>query len=373
MKGFIRTRNKKDGKPSYQVIVKIDGRKRSLGTYRLKKDAVARLKRAEAEYAAGNFGRESFTLTDWYNRWIPSKHNIKESTKVSYEHTFRLHILPTLGAMLLEDITRLDVQAWIDGLKKSDLSPATVGRCFRYFRACMREAEASDLIAKSPTAKINLPRCDRSEISLLGPEELARLLDGAKDPERTLYAVLAMSGLRLGEALALRWRDIDFEMRAFRIQRAWSYWGGFQDPKTPKSRRAVPLMDWLADNLRDYYHSKGHPDIDDLLFTHDGKKPLDPSDTLGGLKKTLKEAGLKEVDLKSFRHTFATFALSSGASIKALQNSLGHTTATMTLNTYSHLIKEDMTEPLAKMNQLITGAEGKLIHFPKKDSPGKNR
>lgn len=366
MKGFIRTRHKKDGKPRYQVIVKIDGRKRSLGTFRLKKDAVARLKRAEAEYAAGNFGRESLTLTDWYNRWLPSKHNIKESTRVSYEHTFRLHILPTLGAMRLEDITRLNVQAWIDGLKRSDMSPATVGRCFRYFKACMKEAEASDLIVKAPTAKINLPRCDHPEISFLGPVELALLLDETKEPERTLYAVLAMSGLRLGEALALRWQDINFEMRAFGIQRAWSYWGGFQDPKTPKSRRAVPLIDWLSDTLRDYYHSKGHPDLDELLFTHDDKKPLDQSNTLKALKKRLKEAGLKEVDLKSFRHSYATIAISSGASIKALQNALGHSSATTTLNTYSHLLKEDMGDSLAKMNQLITGADGKLIRFPRK-------
>lgn len=366
MKGFIRKRmGAKDGKPRYQVIVKKpDGKPHSAGTYKLMRDADTMLRRAEAELVAGTFRREKFG--NFYERWIASKHNLKESTLVSYKHTFKLHILPTFKDKRLSDIKPRDVQEWIDGLAKTGMSPATVGRCFRYFRACMKQAEAWEEIGRAPTIKINLPRKDAGELDFLEPKDILRLLDAAEDPERSLFAILAMSGLRLGEAIGLRWRDVDYEMRAIKVTRSWSYHGGFHEPKSATSRRAVPLLDALADTLRDYYHSKGHPALDDLLFTHDGIKPLDPANVRKRFLKALDAAGLKHVTMHSLRHSYASIMLSNGASVKALQRALGHANASMTLNTYTHLIQEDMDATLARANQLFTGADGKLIHFPKR-------
>ena len=342
------------------------GRVRKVGGFRLKKDAEAKRKRIEAEIADGTFGRETMTFGAFYERWIASKHNLKPGTLVSYKHTFRLHVLPTFADKLLGDITPLDVQAWIDGLADSDMSPATVGRCFRYFRACMKQAEAWNLIDRAPTLKINLPRKDNGELDFLGADDILRLLDAAREPERSLFAVLAMSGLRLGEALALRWRDVDFEMRAIIVTRAWSYHGGFAEPKTETSRRAVPLLDALADILRDFYHSKGHPELEDLLFTYDGKKPLDPGNVRKRLLEALDAAGLKHVTIHSLRHSYASIMLGYGASVKALQRALGHASAAMTLNVYSHLIQEDMDPVLARANLAFVKGDGKVVRFPRK-------
>ena len=368
MKGFIRKRECRDGR-SYQANVKIDGRVVSLGTFKLKKDADARLKRAEAEIAAGTFGREYLTFGTFYERWIASKHNLKPSTRVSYEQTFRLHILPAFTGKRLEQITPLDVQAWIDDLTASGMNPSTVARCFRNFRGCMKQAEAWELINKAPTVKINLPRKDNNELEFLDVENILRLLEAAREPERVLFAVLAMSGLRLGEGLALRWRDVDFEMRAIKVTRAWNYHGGFQEPKTATSRRAVPLIDALADILRDYYHGNGHPALDDLLFTHDGSRPLDPANVRKRFLEALDAAGLRRVTIHSLRHSYASLLLSYGASVKAVQNALGHASATMTLNVYSHFIPSEIDDAaLARMSHGLTGAEGKLVRFPRRDS-----
>lgn len=84
------------------------------------------------------------------------------------------------------------------------MSPATVARCFRYFRACMKQAEAWALIDRAPTTRINLPWKDAGELEFLKPKEILRLIGAAREPERNLVAVLVMSGLKLGEALALR-------------------------------------------------------------------------------------------------------------------------------------------------------------------------
>ena len=181
------------------------------------------------------------------------------------------------------------------------------------------------------------------------------------EPERDLVALLAWSGLRLGEGLALAWRHIDFESNAVIVERAWSYWGGFQEPKTSGSRRAVPMLPILRVHLQELYRSHGEPLPDTLLFSHDGEKPLDPSNVRRDFEAALKRAGLKHVTLHSLRHTYASASLSSGCSIKALQRSLGHASATMTLNTYSHLIQEDHGRSLMRTSALFEGGEGEVI------------
>lgn len=364
--GYIAKKQRKSRPLYYAVFNDTAGKRHWEGGFKLKKDAGALLKRRTAEVAAGTYGREELALGDFYERWIASKHNLKPSTLVSYEYTFRLHVLPTFADDALGKITPLDVQKWIDRLADSGMSPATVARCFRYFRACMKQAEAWGLIDRAPTMKINLPRRDAGELDFLKPEDILRLLEAAREQERPLFAVLAMSGLRLGEALALRWRDVDFEMRAIIVTRAWSYHGGFHEPKTAASRRAVPLLDALADILRDYYHSQGQPALDDLLFTFDGEEPLDPSNVRKRFLEALDAAGLKHVTPHSLRHSYASIMLSHGASVKALQHALGHASATMTLNVYSHLIQEDMDATLARANRAFVKGDGKVIRLPRK-------
>lgn len=235
-----------------------------------------------------------------------------------------------------------------------------MGRCFRYFRACVKQAEAWDQIDRAPTVKINLPRSYAGEMDFLEPGDIRRLLDAAREPERILFSVLAMSGLRLGEALALRSRDVDYKKRRIRVTRSWSPQGGFQEPKTPTSRRSVPLIDTLADILRDYLDGRGHPKLDDLLFTFDGEKPLDPSNVRKRFLEALNAAGLKHVTMHSLRHSYASIVLGQGASIKALQHALGHASATMTLNVYAHLIPEDMDASSDRINEVFANMGGKI-------------
>lgn len=355
----------KTGERYYVVFKDAAGKQHKNGGFKLKKDAEAARKRIEADVAAGTYGRETLTFGAFYERWIASKHNLKPGSMVSYKHTFRLHILPTFGETLLGDITPMEVQTWVDGLAASKMSPATVARCFSYFRACMKQAEAWDLIGRAPTVKINLPRKDNGELDFLEPGDILKVLDAARAPERSLFAVLAMSGLRLGEALALRWRDVDFEMRAIIVTRSWNYHGGFQEPKTPTSRRAVGLLDALADLLHDFYHDQGSPTPDALLFTDDGVKPLDPANVRKRFLKALEDAGLKHVTMHSLRHSYASTMLGYGASVKALQRALGHASAAMTLNVYSHLIQEDMNATLAKANQAFV-RDSNVTPFPLK-------
>jgi len=367
--GTIYKKKLSDGKTKYYPRVQYNGRRPTLGGYRVKSDAKAVLHRAESEIAQGTFGREDLGFAEFYERWITAKKkSLKPGTWVSYEHTFRIHILPAFEGKTLREIRPLDVQVWINRLaetqpKKNSLKPATIAKCYSYLRTCLKQAETWGEIEKSPCRGIELPRINREELSFLEPQEVNLLLERAEDPERHLFMVLAWSGLRLGEALGLAWRHIDFKDNAIIVERAWSYWGGFQDPKTETSRRAVPLLPSLAAALAEFYVDQGSPGPDALLFTADGNMPLDTPKTRRAFQKALEAADLKHVTMHSLRHTYASLMIACGASIKALQRALGHASATMTLNTYAHLIQEDLGGSLMRADLVISGAGGKVIPF----------
>lgn len=360
--GTIYKKKLSDGKNRYYPLVMHNGRRQSLGGYRVKGDAEVALRRAESEIARGTFGRKDHDFEEFYNGWIQTKKkSLKPATWASYEHTFRTHILPAFKGKTLAEIKPLDVQTWIDHLAEKKLAPATVGKAYRYLRACLKQAENWDLIDKSPCRSISLPRCNGAELSFLEPREVNALLEQARDPERHLFMVLAWSGLRLGEALGLAWHHVDFKDNAIIVERAWSYWGAFQEPKTKTSKRAIPLLPVLAEALQEFYIMQGSPGPDALLFSADGEKPLDPSNARKEFLRALEAAGLKHVTMHSLRHTYASLMIACGASIKALQRALGHASATMTLNTYAHLIQEDLGGSLMRANQVITGGEGKVL------------
>jgi integrase len=136
-----------------------------------------------------------------------------------------------------------------------------------------------------------------------------------------------------------------------------------QEPKTATSRRAVPMLPSLRGLLHDHFEAQGGPSPEALLFTRTGTQPLDPANVRKEFLEALKQAGVKHATLHSLRHTFASVMLSSGASIKALQRSLGHASATMTLNTYSHLIQEDLGASLLRADQVFSKRTGEVIQM----------
>lgn len=176
-----------------------------------------------------------------------------------------------------------------------------------------------------------------------------------------LVTTLAYSGLRLGEALRLTWKHVSFKDNAILVERSWSRYGGFQEPKAQSSRRAVPMMPSLASLLEEHFHAEGSPAPDALMFSFNGAVPLDPGNTRRELYKALEQAGLKHVSLHSLRHSFASFMLASGASVKALQRCLGHASASMTLNTYSHFVQEDLGNALLRADELVTGLADNIV------------
>ena len=357
-RGFIRRRKIGSGVRYYAAIT-VNGREEALGGFSSRERAIQALRTAESEISLGKFGQPEpepvLTFGQFFERYMAAKSkSLKASTLADYEITFRLHILPHFADKPIDSITRLDVQSWIDSL---NLSPATVAKTYRYFRAAMHVAEDWELIERQPCKKIILPRAEHQEVDFLRPPEIAVVLEHIREPERTCVAVLAYSGIRTGEARALQWKHIDFENHVITVEKSWNLHNGIDDPKSASSRRAVPMLPHLESILRDFYQRQGSPSPDAFLFLA-GEKPLE---IRRRFETALKRAGLRHVTVHSLRHGFASLLLANGASIKAVQRALGHGSAVLTLSTYSHLLNDDFGSAALAVNAAIAGTDGNVI------------
>jgi integrase len=348
-----------NGQVRYYVRLTVNGKRRSFGGFRTLHEALDRLRVVEKMAAGGTLDKEEeppppppLTLRDLHDQYMKAQEKaVQPSTYRSMKIAFDKHILPVLGDLPLKTIDGEVIQDWVNGMSNKGLAPATVGKCYRYLRACFWQGVTWDKyeLVRNPCRKTILPRIDKTRPpQFLDAGQIKVLLGESTEPHRTLYATLGYSGLRLGEGLALRWLNIDFKKRQINVEFAWTTDGYFSDLKTTSSYRRVPIFPILEKRLREYQKAQENSLPDTLLFAQkddEGKpkdKPISQSNALRVFQRTLKQVGLpEETVVHSLRHSYASIILHSGGSIKVLQEWMGHSTVTETLNTYSHLIYDE--------------------------------
>ena len=195
------------------------------------------------------------------------------------------------------------------------------------------------------------PRLVRHEMKIFSPDEARRFLDGIKDdPLHPLYIVAITTGMRQGEILGLHWAEVDLEKGMIRVTRALQRIRTqgliLTEPKSEKGRRSIALPPLTVEALRQH---RARQDADkvlmgsaweeyDLVFTSSKGTPLDLRNLVRHFKDTLQELGLPEIRFHDLRHTAATLLLAQGIHPKIVQEMLGHSSITLTLDTYSHML-----------------------------------
>ena len=209
--------------------------------------------------------RGGFGFGDYAQAWLDSRTDLKPKTRHHYESLMRLHILPTWQTVPLAKITFEGLSQWVARLSLSDLGPSGVRQSVFVMSAALDHAMRSGRIRANPARGLGLPRIRRRDYVFLTHEQL-RALAAEAGPHRVLVLLLGYTGLRWGEATALRVRDIDFARRRIDVHRAHSDVGGRIVVGTPKSHqsRTVPLPRFLADELADL--TTGEPP-EHLVFT----------------------------------------------------------------------------------------------------------
>lgn len=326
--------------------------------------------------------QENRLFADVAGEWLHGKLDLKASTRIRYERELRVYVNPRWGSSPLRAITRNGIQQWVEGLTTGDypaelsdgrsprpLRPRSIRNIVKVVMAGVLEyARDQRWIVENPMDKVTIPRIvdsddDKVYLSIREVEhaadECGRVSGNAVDA--TLVRFLAYTGLRVGEALALRVGDVDWARRRVRVARTWTDDGNggqtIGPPKNGKPRWAAAPMS-VMELLRQL--ADGQPD-DVWLFRARRGGPIWVHNWRSRVwYRAIRNAGMEDegVTIHSLRHTYASIAIAAGADVKTLQRQLGHASATITLDTYAGLWPERLEEVASAVETAVRATLG---------------
>lgn len=327
-----------------------DGRHHSK-SFKRKVDAEKWLKLEESKVITSDWvdpAAGKVTYGAWAETWLAGLHSIKPKTRAGYESLLRSRVVPEFGQTELRRISTASVRSWVASMVEEGLS-AVPRRALQVLHASLQVAVDDGLLAKNPAANVKAPRVERRRQLFLTAFELGRLADEAA-PYDTLVWFLGWSGLRWGEAVALRAGHV--EVRRVRVEESATEVGGKLEWGRPKTHetRTVIIPRLVAIRLEPILKDK---DDDELVFSAPRGGPLRHSNfTRRHWNPAVERSGVPEgLVIHDLRDTAASLAISAGASIKAVQRMLGHASAAMTLDTYGSLFEEDLEDLADRLDQ----------------------
>jgi integrase len=315
-------------------------------------------------------GRE--TVQDYGDRWLAAQ-LYRPGTADRVQRTLRRHIYPVLGRLPIAQVRPSHIQSWVKGL---DLAPSTARVAYSCVVALFGSAARDRAIAVSPCTGITLPAAETTEHLILTPAQVHAVAEGIAPRYRAAVYIGAGCGLRGGEVLGLELSHVDFLRREVRVEQQLVVQSGgvpyIGPPKTRASRRTVELPKVTADALA--RHLELHPpravEIDDhldarrvrtrstgLIFTTAAGRPIHRASWSHIWKPGRVAAGLPDgTGFHALRHYFASLLIFAGASVKTVQVALGHSTPTITLNTYVGLWPEQVDRTRTLVDAALGGA-----------------
>ncbi|MBW2309817.1 MAG: site-specific integrase [Deltaproteobacteria bacterium] len=363
----VRQKTKGRGKP-WWVFIAHKGRRASkkVGD----KDAaeeVASTIRAQIQLGVYSFEEEKPTPTfkeyadSWIKTTVPA--TCKPSTAKDYGDLLRIHILPVFGDTRITDITRGKIKDFLLEKVNEGYAGSTVAHMKNTISGVLNKALDDEVIPANTAhrlGKIIKIRNHDEKLDPLTQDELKKLLDIVQQEESLspwypMCLLLSRTGMRIGEAMALRWGDIDFNGRFIHVQRGVSR-GRIELPKNGKTRK-VDMSKQLTETLKAHQtESKkkglalGLGDAPEYVFTNENGGLIDNNNWRKRVfDKALKKAGLRGIRIHDLRHTYATLRISKGDNIQDVSNQLGHYSVKLTLDVYSHWIpgkKKDEVDAL---------------------------
>lgn len=303
----------------------------------------------------------------WLNQWL--ENYIRPSVKVRTYERYRLiveqHIKGKIGDMELDGLSPLVLQSFITGLLQSGnrktgkgLSANSVNAVISVIQSSLKTAHLLGLTKEYAADKLKRPKLKEKPVECFTLAEQKKIeqavLNGKKDK---LYGIILClySGLRIGELLALTWKDIDFGKGLLFVSKTChdgndgcNHIRIIDSPKTVNSRRVIPLPKQILPLLKKL---KKQSNCEYIIA--DGDKPVFVRSYQRTFELLLKKLGIAHKGFHSLRHTFATRALECGMDVKTLSELLGHKNATVTLNRYAHSLLEHKTDMMNKLGKLL--------------------
>jgi integrase len=321
------------------------------------------------------------TLKQFLASWLEDsvKPSVRPATYVSYETQIRVHIEPGLGHFQLTKLEPQHIQHYMNNKLKpvksenGELEPGLSPKTVRYHRSilamALKLALKWNLVSRNVAELVDPPTAQKFKVPSIDVEQARILLAAIKgDRMEALFSVALSLGLRRGEALGLRWQDVDFEARTLRVNQSLARINKglvLSQPKTEKSKRVLRLPESLAVKLREHRTRQleermgaGAKWVDSgLVFTTRIGTPIDPRKVKRRLDAIITNASLPHFRVHDLRHFCATLLFAQGAPLKVVSEMLGHAQIGITADIYTEVIPKVIEQQVDLMDSILTGAK----------------
>lgn len=311
------------------------------------------------------------TLASYLQFWLENyaKGKLRPSTFANHEIAVNSRIIPQLGNIELDKLTPIHVTKYLAEIQKEGLSADYIKYLHAVLKKALNQAVKWQLIPKNIMENVDPPRLEQKEIVTWTPEQANEFLSFAKEDKYYIAFVLAIyTGMRRGEILGLRWKDIDFEQAKISVQQTLYRPSNsgiiFQEPKTKSAKRRIAIPQFVIQELKSHkarqnefrfqYGPDGYQDHD-LVVCYDDGRPQDPRNLLRHYERIIKRSGLPYIRFHDLRHTHATMLLQLGEHPKVVSERLGHSRVGITMDVYSHVMpdmQKDAADNFEKMMKL---------------------
>jgi integrase len=295
----------------------------------------------------------AFVEEQWKALVFPT---FKASTQHGYKNVLSNHVLPAWKDWRLRDIERLGIQQWVADKFRQDTGWQTVRNAWVLLSGILETAVEFGYLQTNPARGVKFPQQGLKEKpAMIAGDSLARLLERVNEPHRTMVRLIAATGLRIGELLALRWSALDLEGGALTVRES-VFEGKFQPPKTRKALRTIPLGRHAVAALTLHRARVSRRAGNDLVFGNRNGDPMRESKLLTNvLQPAAESAGLGRVTWHQFRHIHSSLLNDLRVPAKIAQEQLGHASISTTLNIYTHVVDASHRKAVEDVEERLFG------------------
>lgn len=367
----------KGGKEHYYYAFEVkdkNGKRKTIKKrgFKTKSEARAAEREARVAWEKGTYIEPNkMTYGEYVTNWLANRNNISEQTRATNEGHLRNHILPVLGHIPLQKVGPEHIEELIRSLKDKGLASGTIKKIYNLVQTSFRAALKREYIARNPFDYLDdgdKPKVEKKKIDYWTKEEVKQFLSSFEEGDRyrIIFVLAIYTGMRRGEILGLRWKDINFETGQISISQILAFKGKLKDgAKTSAGNRSIAMSPYVMSELKKHrliierekrwrINQNEEYEDNDLVVCQPNGKPMSWSNFHKFWQRRLIKSGVRPIRFHDLRHTCATLLLSAGVHPKVVQELLGHSSIKVTLDLYSHVMPNLQSEAVKELDRMLS-------------------